>query len=168
MSRLKKLFLWGFIISPFIILFSLVQLTSFGVFGGLPTFSQLENPQSNLATEIISEDGIVLGKYFFENRTKAKYSDLPQPLIDALLATEDIRFKKHSGIDIRALIRAAFGAAFGKKSSGGGSTITQQLAKMLFTEKPSSGIGRVMQKLKEWVIAAQLEKRYTKNEILTM
>lgn len=149
-------------------LFSLVQLTSFGFFGALPTFAQLENPQSNLATEIISEDGTVLGKYFFENRTKARYNELPQELIDALIATEDIRFGSHSGIDIRALIRAVFGAAMGKSGSGGGSTITQQLAKMLFTKKPSSGIGRIMQKLKEWVIAAQLERRYTKNEILTM
>ena len=168
MSRIKTIFLWVFILSPFLMLFSLVQLTSFGVFGALPTFAQLENPQSNLATEIISEDGTVLGKYFFENRTKARYNELSQELIDALIATEDIRFRSHSGIDIRALIRAAFGAAMGKSSSGGGSTITQQLAKMLFTKKPSSGIGRVMQKLKEWVIAAQLEKRYTKNEILTM
>ena len=168
MSRLKKFFLWGVVLSPFLALFLLVQLTSFGVFGDLPTFSQLENPQTNLATEIISEDGVVLGKYFVENRTKARYSDLPQELINALIATEDIRFRNHSGVDARALIRAFLGAAIGKSSAGGGSTITQQLAKMLFTEKPSSGVGRIMQKLKEWVIAAQLERCYTKNEILTM
>ena len=168
MSRINKYLLWLFILSPFISLFCLIQLTALEVFGDLPTIVQLENPKSNLATEIISEDGVVLGKYFFENRSKATRSELPKNLVEALLSTEDIRFKEHSGIDGRALLRAVFGAITGKRGAGGASTITQQLAKMLFTEKPSSGIGRVMQKLKEWVIAAQLEKRYTKDEILTM
>ena len=168
MNRNSKLLLWSLVLSPFIVLFSLVQLTSLGFFGDLPTFNQLENPKNNLATEIISEDGVVLGKYFFENRSNASYDELPDNLINALIATEDIRFKNHSGIDVRALVRAAFGLFIGNTSSGGASTISQQLAKMLFTEHPSSGIGRVMQKLKEWIIAAQLEKRYTKNEILTM
>ena len=168
MTRKNKILLWGFVLSPFIILFGLINLTALGFFGELPTFEQLENPKNNLATEIISEDGVVLGGYFFENRTRVRYSELPQNLIDALIATEDIRFRNHSGIDSRALARAVFGVFTGKKSSGGASTITQQLAKMLFTEKPSSGWGRVMQKLKEWIIASQLEKRYTKNEIITM
>jgi len=168
MNRKRKILLWGVVLSPFIILFALVYITAIGLFGELPTFEQLENPKNNLATEIISEDGVVLGKYFFENRSRVRYNELPQNLIDALIATEDIRFRKHSGIDVRALARAIFGVFTGKKSSGGASTITQQLAKMLFTEKPSSGLGRVMQKLKEWIIASQLEKRYTKNEILTM
>ena len=110
----------------------------------------------------------MIGKYFFENRSRASYNEIPQNLITALIATEDVRFREHSGIDGRALLRAIFGAVTGKSSSGGASTITQQLAKMLFTEKPSSGIDRVMQKLKEWIIAAQLEKRYTKDEILAM
>ena len=109
-----------------------------------------------------------MGKYFFENRSRASYNEIPKNLITALIATEDVRFREHSGIDGRALLRAIFGAVTGKSSSGGASTITQQLAKMLFTEKPSSGIDRVMQKLKEWIIAAQLEKRYTKDEILAM
>ena len=168
MSRIQKFILWFFILTPFIGLFSLVQLTSMGVFGDLPTFKQLENPKNNLATEIISEDGIVLGKYFFENRSRVRYDELPKNLINALIATEDVRFREHSGIDGRSLLRAIFGAVFGKSNSGGASTITQQLAKMLFTEQPSSGLERVMQKLKEWVIAAQLEKRYTKDEILSM
>ena len=168
MSKKNKILLWGFILSPLIVLFSLVQLTALGVFGDLPSFVQLENPKNNLATEIISEDGIVLGKYFFENRSAIRHDELPQSLIDALMATEDIRFRDHSGIDGRALVRAIFGIFIGKSSSGGASTITQQLAKMLFTDQPSSGLGRVMQKLKEWIIAAQLEKRYTKDEILTM
>ena len=156
------------ITSPFFGLFLLVNLTAMGVFGDLPTFEQLENPKNNLATEIISEDGIVLGKYFFENRSRALYNEIPENLISALISTEDVRFREHSGIDGRALLRAIFGALTGKSSSGGASTITQQLAKMLFTEQPSSGIERVMQKFKEWIIAAQLEKRYTKDEILTM
>lgn len=139
-----------------------------GVFGDLPTFEQLENPKNNLATEIISEDGIVLGKYFFENRSRASYNEIPENLINAFISTEDVRFRNHSGIDGRALLRAIYGALTGKSSSGGASTITQQLSKMLFTEKPSSGIERVMQKLKEWIISGQLEKRYTKDEILTM
>ncbi|MGY8988380.1 MAG: transglycosylase domain-containing protein [Flavobacteriales bacterium] len=168
MNRLKTISLWLIVISPFIGLFLLVTFTSIGLFGDLPTFDQLENPKSNLATEIISEDGIVLGKYFFENRSKEKYSEFPKNLISALISTEDIRFREHSGVDGRALLRAIIGALTGNSGSGGASTITQQLAKMLFTQQPSSGAERVMQKLKEWIISTQLEKRYTKDEILTM
>ena len=160
--------IWAIVLSPFLGLFILIQLTSFGAFGDLPTFEQLENPKNNLATEIISEDSVVLGKYFFENRTKAKYKEIPQQLINALIATEDIRFETHSGVDVRALIRAVIGMLTNKKNSGGASTITQQLSKMLFTDHPSTGLARVMQKLKEWIISAQLERRYTKDEILTM
>jgi len=168
MSRIKIILIWLIITSPFLVLFTLVQLTALDVFGELPTFEQLENPKNNLATEIISEDGIVLGKYFFENRSNAKYKELPENLIRAFISTEDIRFREHSGIDGRALLRAMVGVIIGNSSSGGGSTITQQLAKMLFTQQPSSGGARVMQKLKEWIISTQLEKRYTKDEILTM
>ena len=159
MSKIKIILIWITVISPFLLLFLLVQLASFGFFGDLPTFDQLENPRNNLATEIISEDGVVLGKYFFENRSRAAYKELPENLIQALISTEDIRFKEHSGVDIRAVLRAVFGVITGKSGSGGASTLTQQLAKMLFTEQPSSGAERIMQKLKEWVIAAQLEKR---------
>ncbi len=168
MNRINIFIIWVTVLSPFIGLFVLIQLTSFGVFGDLPTFEQLENPKSNLATEIISEDSVVLGKYFFENRTKAKYKEIPPHLINALIATEDIRFITHSGIDARSLLRAIAGMLTNKKNAGGASTITQQLSKMLFTESPSTGIERVMQKLKEWIISAQLERRYTKEEILTM
>ena len=164
----KNIFLiWLIVLSPFLGLFLLVNLTSIGVFGGLPTFQQLENPKNNLATEIISEDGIVLGKYFFENRSNIKYHELPENLTNALIATEDVRFRDHSGIDVKALLRAIVGV-FSGNSSGGASTITQQLSKMLFTKQPSSGLERVMQKLKEWVIAVQLEQRYTKDEIIAM
>ena len=132
--------IWLIVTSPFLGLFSLVQLTSYGVFGDLPSFDQLENPKNNLATEIISEDGVILGKYFFENRSKVKYSEIPKNLIRAFISTEDIRFREHSGIDGRALLRAIVGVIMGNSSSGGASTITQQLAKMLFTQQPSSGI----------------------------
>ena len=168
MSRKKVVLIWLIVFSPFIGLFSAIYLTSFGLFGPLPTFEQLENPKNNLATEIISEDGVVMGKYFFENRSKIKYHELPENLINALISTEDIRYMSHSGIDVRSLVRAVVGLLFGSGSSGGASTITQQLAKMLFTEKPSSGLQRVMQKFKEWIIAIRLEKQYAKDEILAM
>ena len=168
MSRKKVVLIWLIVFSPFIGLFSAIYLTSFGLFGPLPTFEQLENPKNNLATEIISEDGVVMGKYFFENRSNIKHHELSENLINALISTEDIRYMSHSGIDVRSLVRAVVGLLFGSGSSGGASTITQQLAKMLFTEKPSSGLQRVMQKFKEWIIAIRLEKQYTKDEILAM
>jgi penicillin-binding protein 1A len=167
-NRKKVIFIWLIILSPFILVFSLVSLASFEFFGPLPTFDQLENPQNNLATEIISADSVVIGKYFFENRTSAVRDDIPQQFINALLSTEDIRYRDHSGIDVRALFRAVYGVFSGKGQSGGASTITQQLAKMLFTKQPASGLGRIKQKLKEWVISAKLERRYTKDEILLM
>lgn len=167
-SYRKKVFiLWFLLSSPIIFLSIIIFLTSQGLLGDLPTFDQLENPKNNLATEIISEDGVVLGKYFYENRSSARYSELPSSLVEALIATEDIRFYTHSGIDAIALLRAVKGQFLGG-NSGGASTISQQLAKMLFTEKPASGVERVMQKFKEWVIAVRLEKQYTKEEILSM
>ena len=168
MSRKAIIFIWLFILSPFIIVFTLVSLASYEFFGPLPSFEQLENPDNNLATEIISVDSVVLGKYFFENRTSAIKDEIPEIFIDALISTEDIRFREHSGIDIRALLRAVVGFFSSNKKSGGASTITQQLAKMLFTKRPASGIDRIKQKLKEWVISAKLERRYTKDEILLM
>ena len=169
MKNKRKIFLiWAVVLSPFLFVFVLVSLASFEFFGPLPTFDQLENPKNNLATEVISSDSVVIGKFFIENRTSAKKEDIPQNFINALIATEDIRYRDHSGIDIRALIRAVYGVVSAKGTSGGASTITQQLAKMLFTKKPASGIDRVKQKLKEWVISAKLERRYTKDEILLM
>ena len=168
MSRKAIIFIWLFTLSPFIIVFTLVSLASYEFFGPLPSFEQLENPDNNLATEIISVDSVVLGKYFFENRTSASKEEIPEIFIDALISTEDIRFREHSGIDIRALLRAVAGFFSSNKQSGGASTITQQLAKMLFTKRPASGIDRIKQKLKEWVISAKLERRYTKDEILLM
>ena len=169
MNRKKKIIIiWLIILSPFLAIFSLVSLASFEFFGPLPTFDQLENPSSNLATEIISVDSVVIGKYFFENRTSSTKQDIPDNFIDALIATEDIRFRSHSGIDVKSLARAIIGVFFGDGQTGGASTITQQLSKMLFTKTPASGVERIKQKLKEWVISAKLERRYTKDEILLM
>lgn len=133
----------------------------------MPTFEELENPKSNLASEIYSADGEMLGKYFIENRSNATYDELDTNLIHALIATEDIRFYTHSGIDFKALARAMAGAFMGQ-NRGGGSTITQQFAKLLFHERPQSKMKRVLQKLNEWVIALKLEQRYSKEEILTL
>ncbi len=105
MNKKKKIFLiWGVVLSPFLFVFFLVSLASLEFFGPLPTFDQLENPKNNLATEVISSDSVVIGKFFIDNRTTAKNEDIPQSFINALLATEDIRFREHSGIDIRALL----------------------------------------------------------------
>ncbi len=138
---------------------------SWGLFGSMPSFEDLENPDSNLATEIISSDGVILGKYFEKNRSQLKYSDLPKNLVQALVATEDERFYEHSGIDGRGTLRAI--ASLG--TSGGASTLTQQLAKQLFHGEGSKFLPfRIVQKIKEWIIAIRLERQYTKNEIIAM
>ncbi len=148
----------GFIVLLFL-------LAGWGVFGEMPTFEELENPETNLATEIFSSDGETLGKYYNENRTPVKFEELPDHLVNALVATEDERYFEHSGIDARGTIRAA--VFLGQR--GGASTITQQLAKQLFTKDVSQNFfGRVLQKFKEWVIATRLERQYTKEEIITM
>ncbi|MFT0713904.1 transglycosylase domain-containing protein [Flagellimonas lutimaris] len=140
-------------------------LASWGAFGEMPTFERLENPTTNLATEFISSDGETLGKlYLNDNRTPVTYEGLPQNLVNALVATEDARYFDHSGIDARGTLRAV--AYLGTK--GGASTISQQLSKLLFTEKPSGGVERIIQKIKEWVIAIRLERQYTKEEIIAM
>lgn len=156
---------WGlFLLGCFAIAFFFL-CASWGVFGPMPTFDELENPSSNVATEIISSDGKTLGTFYLENRVPVKYEDLPAELINALVATEDERFFKHSGIDARGTLRAVFSVG----SSGGASTITQQLAKLLFHGEGSRSIfTRITQKAKEWVIAVKLERQYTKEEILTM
>ncbi len=131
----------------------------------MPSFEDLENPDSNLATEIISSDGVILGKYFEQNRSQLKYSDLPKNFVQALVATEDERFYEHSGIDGRGTLRAI--ASLG--TSGGASTLTQQLAKQLFHGEGSKFLPfRIVQKIKEWIIAIRLERQYTKSEIIAM
>ncbi|HEX9981439.1 MAG TPA: PBP1A family penicillin-binding protein [Flavobacterium sp.] len=138
---------------------------SFGLLGSMPSFEDLENPDSNLATEVISSDGVTIGKFYNENRTPIKYADLPKHLVNALVSTEDERFYDHSGIDFRRTTTAAVSLG----TRGGASTITQQLAKLLFHGEGSRFIlFRIAQKAKEWIIATRLERQYTKNEIIAM
>jgi len=163
-------------IKPFWIIYScfvffivfLFWIISNGWLGFMPSFIELENPKTNLATEIYSYDGELLGKYYIENRSISAFHELPENLTNALIATEDVRFYQHSGVDVRALLRVIFGVVtFNKK--GGGSTITQQLAKNLFPRDPNANkVKIVITKLKEWVVSTRLEKEYSKDEILTM
>lgn len=162
--KLTWLIIWG----PFLFLFILVSFISFELFFDLPSVEELQNPKSNLATVIYSSDLKTLGKYYSENRVNVKYYELDKDLVDALIATEDVRFRDHSGVDARALGRAIFGAVRGSSSSGGGSTLSQQLAKMMFPRQKLNKFSMVIRKMKEWVIAARLEKNYTKDEILTL
>lgn len=158
---------WKLFAAGFLSIILLFLLTSWGVFGELPDYTQLENPETNLASEIISADGQLIAKYYLDdNRTPIDYDELPQHLVDALIATEDVRFHSHSGIDARGTLRAAF-AKLTLRDKGGASTISQQLARQLFVGVASrSTISRLTQKLKEWVIAIKLERQYTKEEII--
>lgn len=155
---------WALILGPvllvYLILFTVPE-------SELPSINQLENPRSDEASLVYSFDGKILGTYYIANRTKIKYKDLSPHLINALISTEDERYHSHSGIDGWALARAISGAAMGV-NKGGGSTITQQLAKMMFHGRPASSIARMRQKFAEWIIATRLESRYTKEEILAM
>ncbi len=141
-------------------------LASWGFFGSMPSFDELENPNSNIASEIISSDGKTIGKFAYQNRVPVKYKDLPTDLVNALIATEDERFYEHSGIDPKGTLRAV--TRMGR--DGGASTITQQLAKNLFhgSDGSKNFIVRVVQKIKEWIIAIKLERQYTKEEIIAM
>ena len=155
---------WGIILGGFTLVLVLFLYTAWDPLYALPSFEELENPQTNLATEVISIDGKTIGKYAKENRTPIKFKELSTNLVNALVATEDERFYEHSGIDFKGTARAVL-----KPGSGGASTITQQLAKMLFTGRASKNIfKRLLQKAKEWVVATKLEKQYTKNEIIAM
>ena len=146
-------------------------LISTGRLGFMPTFEELENPNNRFASEVYFADGVLMNRYFEkENRRYAEYKDIPKSVIDALIATEDVRFYDHSGVDVRGLFRVVKGILTGNTSSaGGGSTISQQLAKMLFPRQADLSVtDLVVRKFREWVIAVKLEKSYTKEEILTM
>ena len=136
-------------------------------FGEMPSFEELENPERNLASEVYSADGYMLGTYYIENRSDVNFNDLPPHLVEALLSIEDIRFRKHAGVDLKALGRVAYGLTSGNYS-GGGSTLTQQLAKNLFPRGELNKWQLVVRKLKEWVTATKLERNYSKEEILAM
>ncbi|MEN8810392.1 MAG: transglycosylase domain-containing protein, partial [Flavobacteriales bacterium] len=158
---LKRL-AWILVLGPFVALAFALLIVRY--FTDLPSIEELDNPKSNLASQVITSDGVVIGEYYLQNRTHVDYHELSKNLVKALVATEDERFYSHSGIDAEALARAIRG--MGK--DGGGSTLSQQLALNLYGERASGFINRVKQKLGEWIIAAKLEKRYTKEEIMTM
>ena len=187
MSSLKKIIKTIWVISTLsIIIFVFgiysIKINLFGLFGGMPSLQDLEKPQSELSSELYSNDTILLGKYFRYNRSPVKYHELSNELVTTLLVTEDIRFYNHSGIDFKGLVRATYGVfkniiTLGSSGlEGGGSTITQQLAKNLFKiRKERKGklnnvpfIGLMISKIKEWIVAVKLEEFYTKNEILSM
>jgi penicillin-binding protein 1A len=161
---------WILILAPLLLLLFLVMGAAGGLFGKLPTFEELENPKTFLASEVYSSDGQVIGKYYVQNRSQIQYKDISPFVINGLVATEDARFYDHSGVDLRSLFRVFFKTVIGhSSSSGGGSTITQQLAKMLFPRDPKAGKFKLMfTKFKEWVVAAKLERQYTKQELITM
>ncbi len=179
MEKKNKRFLrifWAIILFPVVIITLIFILINLNVFGKLPGFQELENPKTNLATEIYSSDQILLGKFFKENRTIVDFKDVSPNVLNALVATEDIRFYQHSGIDARALLRVFKGLAT-LDLSGGGSTITQQLAKNLYKMREDSSeydtglhgkANLIISKFKEWVTAVRLERNYTKQEIIAM
>lgn len=141
-----------------------------GKLGFMPTFEELENPNNRFASEVYFEDGPVMSKYFEkENRKFIEYKEIPKNVIDALIATEDVRFYEHSGVDVRGLFRVMKGLATANTAAGGGSTLSQQLAKMLFPREADLNVFELaIRKFREWVIAVRIEKSYTKEEILTM
>jgi len=175
-KAVRKYLIWFWIIfgTPFVIILTLFILISKEKLGPMPSFSELENPEYYLAAEVYSEDEVLLGKISIENRTWTNYKDLSPYLVDALIATEDIRYYRHSGIDIKGLVRAVFKTILLGQNTGGGSTITQQLAKQLYPRDTAtvSKFTRTLRlgvsKFKEWQTAVKLEKSYTKEEIITM
>lgn len=171
-ARLFTKWFWGIFGSLAGLFALLILLVAAGAFGRLPSFEELENPKSNLATEIYAEDGRLIGSFYVENRSYVDYEDLSPALVAALVSTEDSRYYTHSGIDFISLARVAFKTiAMGQRGQGGGSTITQQLAKNLFPREElvyRNPFRMVVTKLKEWITAVKLEYNYTKEEIIAM
>ncbi len=161
---------WLVIASPLVLIVLLFFTISVGLWGFMPSFEELENPRSNLASEIYSADGELLGTFYIHNRSNIQYDELSPHMINALLSAEDIRFRYHSGVDIRSVFRVLIRNIIGgQRSAGGGSTLSQQLAKNLFPRQDNISFAQiVIIKFKEWVTAARLERRYTKDEIIAM
>ena len=161
---------WSVVLAGITGVFIFFWLISAGKLGFMPTFEELENPNNRFASEVYFADGPIMNRYFEkENRKYTEYKEIPQTVIDALIATEDVRFYEHSGIDVRGLFRVLKGLLTANASAGGGSTISQQLAKMLFPREADLNVFELaIRKFREWVIAVRLEKSYTKEEILTM
>ncbi|RZL17191.1 MAG: penicillin-binding protein, partial [Pedobacter sp.] len=160
--------LWKLLIGAIAFFALFIVLIGYEVFGPLPSFRDIEHPKSNQASEIVTDDGRVLGTYFVQNRSNVTYPEISKNVLNALIATEDIRFNEHSGIDFKRTFTIFFYNIVGKKQ--GGSTITQQLAFNLFSDeaRQRNFFKRVLQKFKEWVIAVKLERNYTKEEIIVM
>jgi penicillin-binding protein 1A len=156
--------LWRLFFAGISILVLLILAINFGFLGYMPSMKELENPTSAIASEVYASDGSLLGNFYIQNRSNAKYSEISKNVFDALIATEDERFFDHSGIDGMAVLRAVF--FMGRR--GGGSTITQQLAKNLFPRQNQNSFTLPIIKLKEWVMAVKLERNLTKNEIITL
>lgn len=165
MKKAIKIF-WRIFLFGFLAFFLLIVMANFGVFGKMPSLKELENPAIQQASEVYAIDGTLMGKYYTErgNRSSVKYRDISLNVINALIATEDERFYDHSGIDTRSTLRAAI--TLGRE--GGGSTITQQLAKALLDQGSRNITQRMVEKLKEWIIAVKLERNFTKEEIITL
>jgi penicillin-binding protein 1A len=163
MKRSVKI-LWRVFFAGLLFVVLLLLSVNFGLFGKLPSLEKLENPESELASEVYTCDGKLMGKYYAENRSQVKYNEISPNVINALIATEDVRFKEHSGVDARAVFRAIL--SLGR--DGGGSTITQQLAKMMLKQGQGGFMKRSVQKLKEWIVAVKLERNFTKEEIITL
>lgn len=165
MRRTVRIF-WRIFFIGFAAVIALLLMANYGVFGKMPSIEELENPTIMQSSEVYASDGTLMGKYFLPtgNRTIVKYKDISPNVINALVATEDKRFEDHSGVDLKGTLRAIF--SLGK--AGGGSTITQQLALALFNKRASNPWQRVMQKVKEWIIAVKLERNFTKEEILAL
>ncbi|PWS31024.1 transglycosylase domain-containing protein [Pedobacter paludis] len=167
-TKRYSLRIWKVLIGGIALFAIFISMIGFGLFGALPSFRDIEHPKSNQASEIIAENGRTLGTYFVQNRSNVSYKDISPNVINGLIATEDTRFKEHSGIDFQRTFTIIFYNLIGKKQ--GGSTITQQLALNLFSEegRQRNFFKRVMQKFKEWIVAVKLERNYTKEEIITM
>src|ERR1700743_2545232 len=165
-SKAVRIF-WILFLSGLVAFIVFIALIAWGAFGQLPSLHELENPSLVLASEVYADDGTSMGKYYTEkgNRTHVDYQQISPNVIHALVATEDERFYDHSGIDGKAVMRAVL--RFGK--DGGGSTLTQQLALNMFNgERAHNRISRVIQKLKEWIIAIEVERNFTQEEIITL
>lgn len=165
MKKSVRIF-WLIFFIGFISVLTMVLMANFGAFGKMPSLAELENPSIMQGSEVYAQDGTLMGKYYRErgNRSNVKYKDISKHVINALIATEDVRFYNHSGIDLKSTLRAVFSLG----SQGGGSTITQQLAKALLDQGSKNKAWRLVEKLKEWIIAVKLERNFTKEEIITL
>jgi len=163
MKRSVKI-LWQVFLGGFSLLLLMFICANFGLFGKMPSVEELENPEADLASEIYSSDGKLMGKYYSVNRSEVKYNEISPNVIHALIATEDERFYDHSGIDAQAVARAVFTLG----AQGGGSTLSQQVAKLMMGQGKGNIIKRGLDKMKEWIVAVKLERNFTKEEIITL